>query len=1499
MSIDPVNLPINAPSLSKGGGAIQGPGMAWQDVGTRGASTLEVALPISPARGYAPALSLNYHSAAGNGPFGIGWSLPLPVISRRTSHGVPTYTEQDEFIGADGQPLLPERNADGALVSRLHTTVNPLPLHTSYKVVRYFPRVESNFDRIEYWQPTTDTPGFWRVLAADGTHHLYGKTALARTANPDQPAHVAQWWLQESLSPHGEHIYYQYRAETDTTRYPRDGRARCYLERICYGNPTARKQEQLYLWQTDAPPPVQWHFQLLFDYGERTLALDQVPTYAPVQPWPSRDDPCSEFNFGFELRTLRLCRQVLMFHHFPDETHMGTQPVLVKRLLLEYRTFSGVNLLSGIHEQAYDSAEQRVDRPPLEYFYQSGKLKLDPDRYRTFSDWPGLDDGHRYQLVDLYGEGLPGCLYRHDQSWYYREPLRAQQAPTGDEITHGAPVALPRVPVADSNLPIHQALADVDGDGRPDWRVAQPGMQGFFSLDPQGKWSAFRPFNAFPLEFFHRAGVFADLSGAGSPDFAMIGPRSVRLYTSRQARGFAAAVEVPHAHDDILPVISSRPDELVAFSDVLATGQQHLVRIRHNEVKCWANLGKGRFGKGFVMATLPFDDRRFKAADVRLADLNGNGATDLLYLTPDALWIFLNKSGNRFDTTPLQLAWPDGVRHDDHCQVNLVDVQGLGCPSLIFSAPHQARAHWRYDFFDKKPGLLVRTHNNMGARTTLSYRSSAQEWLDEKRELRATGHAAVSRLPFVLHVVSRRIQQDEVSGNRFTQHLRYRHAYFDRRDREFRGFGLLLRTDRENHVEDAGPSTLHKTWFHTGQSAARPQPGYSVHDPEAVALGPTLLSRYQASDPGSPLGHQDPAIADPTPSLRHEAERALSGRVRRVEIMAADSGTQAPPYLIEEYRYRVRELAPSSAHTPHARLLPLPLESIRYRYEGVADDPVCEHQIHLRRDTYGCLTHGVTVHYARRKNANDPPPAVLANEHQQGWWRDTHDSAQQHYYLNETLSQPIHLTSPHARRLNLAYRQRDNTLVLEKTALRLERISFEGFINNAAGPLAAGATRELSNLWVQHYREAGGHGRTLETGVATVQALVDYRETAELDARALKAYTAIPATPGQATVELTQKLKDSGYKVMPLFFLFEGEAQQNLWAVRRHLPSYGNPRQFYRLKALRETRSHDETLISYDPYWLMVSAVKTPDGCLTQAEYDYRLLLPKKTIDPNGVVQEVRYDGFGQVCASTFYGPDSGFSTMRDHVCPAVTLAYAVDNPRSVLQRIASVHCYDPFSWMGMIDKQHVRQPWISRGYLLPSGHIRTSARLYMAMHLHRLTEEEQQLKTLIDQARQTPVHGLSLRADRYPGEPEQQIGLHLTYWDGFGRTLQTQHKTEPGLAHALDEMGNLHVEASGTDRKYLSRVIADSRWRVSERREYDNKGQAIRIYRPYFVNRHGYVNDQCLRELGISDRHFYDALGRMTRTLTAAGFMRRITYWAWYRVDEDENDTLDEASTD
>jgi hypothetical protein len=71
--------------LPKGGGAIRGIGEKFAANPVTGTGAMTVPLAVSPGRsGFGPQLALSYDSGAGNGLFGIGWSLSLPGITRKT-----------------------------------------------------------------------------------------------------------------------------------------------------------------------------------------------------------------------------------------------------------------------------------------------------------------------------------------------------------------------------------------------------------------------------------------------------------------------------------------------------------------------------------------------------------------------------------------------------------------------------------------------------------------------------------------------------------------------------------------------------------------------------------------------------------------------------------------------------------------------------------------------------------------------------------------------------------------------------------------------------------------------------------------------------------------------------------------------------------------------------------------------------------------------------------------------------------------------------------------------------------------------------------------------------------------------------------------------------------------------------------------------------------------------------------------------------------------------
>src|SRR6266705_175309 len=98
-------------SLPKGGGAIRGIGEKFAANPVTGTGSLTVPIYTSSGRsGFGPQLSLSYDSGAGNGPFGFGWSLALPSLTRKTDKGLPQYLdaqESDAFILSGAEDLVP------------------------------------------------------------------------------------------------------------------------------------------------------------------------------------------------------------------------------------------------------------------------------------------------------------------------------------------------------------------------------------------------------------------------------------------------------------------------------------------------------------------------------------------------------------------------------------------------------------------------------------------------------------------------------------------------------------------------------------------------------------------------------------------------------------------------------------------------------------------------------------------------------------------------------------------------------------------------------------------------------------------------------------------------------------------------------------------------------------------------------------------------------------------------------------------------------------------------------------------------------------------------------------------------------------------------------------------------------------------------------------------------------------------------------------------------
>ncbi|HEY3824518.1 MAG TPA: SpvB/TcaC N-terminal domain-containing protein, partial [Bryobacteraceae bacterium] len=985
-------------SLPKGGGAIRGIGEKFAANPVTGAGSLTVPIYTSPGRsGFGPQLSLSYNSGSGNGPFGFGWSIGLPAVTRKTDKGLPQYEdarESDIFILSGAEDLMPSL-VDGSGQWTRDVAPSRSVYGQQYAIHRYRPRVEGLFARIERWiNLSTPQDTFWRSISKDNITTWYGKTPESRIADPADPSRVFSWLICQSYDDRGNVIAYEYKPEdstavdlrqinernrTDTTRP-----ANRYLKHIFYGNRTPYFPDNGTPYLPDLtgtaelPLPTDWCFELVFDYGEHDL-LNPVPQDTGM-PWNCRLDPFSAYRPTFEVRTYRLCRRALMFHHFPAETNVGPD-CLVRSTDLEYsvpladpsqpfysylvsamQTGYTVNSAGGYFSKSL---------PPLEFSYTAATVDetvrdVDPESLKNL---PCGLDGANYRWADLDGEGLSGILTEQAGSWFYKANL----SPVNRENIDGAWYTLPRFAPVElvARQPSLAALSrrrpqllDLSGDGHLDLVDFEGSTPGYFERTEDANWDPFVSFGSLPvLDWSNPELKFVDLTGDGFPDLLISEGDAFRWYKSLVTLGFAEGHRLPQSLDEEQgpKVIFSDSTESIFLADLSGDGLTDLVRVRNGEVCYWPNLGYGHFGAKVAMDHAPlfegpnlFDGRR-----IRLADIDGSGTVDIVYFASGSVQLYFNQSGNGWGAARVLNDFPSV---ESVSSATVLDLLGNGTACLVWSSALAGSSSRPMRYIDlmggQKPHLLVRVINNLGAETAVQYAPSTKFYVADKLE----GTPWVTRIPFPVHVVERVRSYDYVSRNLFVTRYAYHHGYYDGVEREFRGFGRVDQWDTEEFATLANSTgfpqptnvdaasnvspVLTKTWFHTGAyfgetriSRYFDEEYYSEGDSSDVIAGltPAQLEAMRLDDTVLPVSILLPdgtrIPCDLSPEESREACRALRGSILRQEIYAID-GTDAAdrPYFASERNYTIEVLQPQGPN-PYGVFFSHVRESINFQYE--------------------------------------------------------------------------------------------------------------------------------------------------------------------------------------------------------------------------------------------------------------------------------------------------------------------------------------------------------------------------------------------------------------------------------------------------------------------------------------------------------------------------------------------------------------------------------------
>ena len=1256
---------INAPSISlpRGGGAIRGIGEKFAANPVTGTGSMTVPIPVSEGRsGFGPRVSLQYDSGRGNGPFGLGWQLSLPSITRRTDKGLPRYFDEEEsdiFVLSGAEDLVPTLEDQGGNWVPIAIPDRMIGADT-FSIRRYRPRIENVFARIERWTNRETGVSHWRSISRDNVTTLYGLREDARIAAPEDPARIFCWLISESYDDKGNAILYRYKVEdkskvsreepSEKNRLSDDRFAQRYLKRIQYGNVVPR------IGAEDLTNRKDWLFELVFDFGEHHT---DIPTTAEIQTWPIRRDPFSSYRAAFEVRTYRLCRRVLMFHHFKEE--LGIDDCLVRSIAFSYDEGPVASFMVSASESGHvwqKNTNTYLSRsfPPITFEYTS--VSIDETVHEV--DAQGIEnlpmgvDGSMYQWVDLDSEGLTGVLTEGADAWYFKRNI-------GDG-TFGPLETVARRPSTAVLGAGQQQLIDLAGEGRLDLVDMEGPVAGFYARTANGDWENFRAFPARPNVDTRDPNLrFIDLTGNGHSDILISEDVAFTWYESLAKEGFAQAQRTRQTWDEEKGprLVFADVVESIFLADLSGDGLVDLVRIRGNggEVCYWPNLGYGRFGAKVTMGNAPVFDLpdRFNPKRLRLADIDGSGCTDLIYLGAEAISLYFNECGNSWSEPQRLTHFP---RIDSLSSVTVVDLRGNGTACLVWSSPLAADATRPMRFIDitgnVKPHLLKVVENHMGAKTVVHYVASTKFYLED----RLAGRPWVTKLPFPVHVVDRVETQDLVSNTKLVTTYRYRHGYFDGVEREFRGFAYVEQRDAENVVGEFDlPPVVTKTWFHTGAYLEAGQleaffkdpanQEYFMGDSQALFLPDNDLQAVRIpSAPG-------PAIL--SAEVAREACLAFRGILRQ-ETYTDDGSPQANlPYSVSERSYALL-LIQGKAANRHAVFLPHPRETIDYHYERKADDPRISHSLTLDVDLYGNVRKSASIGYARRVPQFDEQKltfATLTNSE----------------YTNAVDEDDAYRTPLPSR-----------STTYELTAPAL----------TGAAPLEFSIVDGLSNAATHlEYHEMATPEQTQTRPIEHVRTL--YRAD-DLSALLPDGVVESMALPGESykqafTVGVLDGFSSKASRADLTILLLSREAgyqdldnDGGLWLCSGK--SFCSPDTADTATGLAFAKAHfflphrfqdpfgNDTAVEYESTCTLPSLTRDALGNEIRAEYDYRVLQPMLITDPNDNRSAARFDALGLLVGTAVMGKVAGsvegdsFDTFEANLDPATVAAFFdADNP--------------------------------------------------------------------------------------------------------------------------------------------------------------------------------------------------------------------------------------------
>ena len=563
----------------------EAPTMALSDGGITYTVPLEI--PKGQA-GSQPNLRLVYHSDAGNGIFGQGWSMPIPMIRRSLRSGIPKYDQTDtfEYVGDAG-------------TFELVPTSNP---------GEYVTKVESTFTRFYLGLEG------WIAHSQDGRTFKYGTSTNARMEGSSAvKERIAAWYLEEAIDLVGNLVRFN---------YLKDER-QIYPNTITYNEFRSRSQV--------LARPAIYVIRFLWQDGDSLVSWESSER---------RPDIRTSFIAGFRTQMRKRVGGIEVLYR----SDSGKEEVIRRwTLSYQYKPFEGVSQISSIQESGRGG---RGVLPPLRFGYHEGDQNWVEDNDFNLPPEIGFepdlpDIGARF--CEINGDGFPDLIvgsinsqnqvYLNDTNGGWKE-VSASNNNLPDDVFFNGPRYYGGYRIFDVNSDglcdfIYSHGDDVSST-RQLWLNSGNGWRDV-ALE---NWTLPTQMFFENIDGLPTGTEIVDLNGDKFPDFIQkkTGNKTiVWLHTGK--RSWQRTFEKWRIPDDYSIVGPDREARGIFFIDINGDGLDDLVRSREGESGAvLLNTGSGwAASREFIIPREVFliTTEGFPTGD-RFLDLNSDGLPDIL-----------------------------------------------------------------------------------------------------------------------------------------------------------------------------------------------------------------------------------------------------------------------------------------------------------------------------------------------------------------------------------------------------------------------------------------------------------------------------------------------------------------------------------------------------------------------------------------------------------------------------------------------------------------------------------------------------------------------------------------------------------------------------------------------------------------------------------------------------------------------------------------------------